>query len=262
MDNPLNLKETRIIAGALYHDVGDLLHAHLMGLRIGIGTLTPELKVELGAEKSLEKIDHFGTHLTRTLGALASLSEEKMQVNDIPMTELEHLLMSMVEGQTALEQIPYGKVKLEFNSSGVIHSNLNLLYAATFNLYKNARQQTLKEGRIKIELSDFSGRPENIVPRSQKEKPGQGVNLSSPIIQSEKGDYLEIKVNDTGPGLTKNKLLNLLTKGPFPEGRRGLGLFYVARICEYLDAYLSVDSMPGNTNFTIYHPLTKSHKLK
>jgi CheY-like chemotaxis protein len=75
------------------------------------------------------------------------------------------------------------------------------------------------------------------------------------------GDYIEIKVSDTGVGIAPDLIESIFdpyftTKGP-GEGS-GLGLAVVHGIIESYGGKISVDSqLGGGTTFTIYLPVTK-----
>ena len=131
---------------------------------------------------------------------------------------------------------------LEVNSS--FKSNPNVLYSALYNLAKNSGRFIDKDqGKISVSASEYSGEvPERVYT-------AEGTPTE--------GDFILLNVNDNGQGFPKDRPLKEFIKlGVSTKGNdSGFGLYYVALVCKFLRSHLTIDSEPGNTNISIYHPL-------
>ncbi|MFC2088959.1 ATP-binding protein [Calditrichota bacterium] len=84
------------------------------------------------------------------------------------------------------------------------------------------------------------------------------------VFSEYKGGKIEIKIQDNGPGISKNILTKIFepkftTKMNGHIVGLGLGLAIVRKIIHSYDGQITVDSVPGKTIFTIQFPVGGNH---
>ncbi len=83
------------------------------------------------------------------------------------------------------------------------------------------------------------------------------LNIASRVSEG----YVEIKISDTGVGIPKDKLKNILDPFFTSKIHAGLGLTYALKIIQAHRGTISVESEPGEgSTFTIRLPVKKSGK--
>jgi CheY-like chemotaxis protein len=91
------------------------------------------------------------------------------------------------------------------------------------------------------------------------------VSMDDETIDGKAGEYIEIKVSDTGMGISNEDIHTIFepyfTTKPVGEGT-GMGLAVVHGIVESYGGQITVDSTMGKgTTFFIYLPITKKRKV-
>jgi signal transduction histidine kinase/DNA-binding response OmpR family regulator/ligand-binding sensor domain-containing protein len=118
-----------------------------------------------------------------------------------------------------------------------------------FNIFSNAFKYTEDLGSISIELKE----------KSSGEIPHEGLL----------GEYIEIKVSDSGIGISKDDIQKLFkpfqqidSNKPIGSGSTGIGLSLTKELVELHNGVIKVDSEIGKGSvFTIYLPIYKANPL-
>ena len=104
-----------------------------------------------------------------------------------------------------------------------------------------------------FEASNFSDK--SFIKLSTKFIYGETIKIPS-IKESQKKNYMLIKIEDNGSGINKNKLSKIFL--PFFSTKKrgsGIGLYLVKRIINLHEGEISVDCMDNLTSFRIKLPL-------
>lgn len=182
-------------------------------------------------------------NLVRQLLAFSRKQVLKPKIIDITdvLSELSNLLRRLL-GENVTLEVKHGR------DLGKILADPGQIDQVTINLAVNARDAMPHGGKLVIETSNFSVAQELSIP----------TNLYSPD-QEEKfavGDYVLVKVRDTGTGMSKEILEKVFE--PFFSTKEvgagtGLGLATVYGIVKQTDGYILVRSVEGEgTEFQIY----------
>ena len=141
------------------------------------------------------------------------------------------------------------EIKHSIESESRIMGNASQIHQILMNLCTNAIHAMENGGVLEIELKDI------IVERDIRRKD----------MDLEVGDYVELRVSDTGTGIDPEILEKIFepyftTKGP-AEGT-GMGLSMVHGIVASYSGKMTVDSTLGKgSTFTIYLPVTEEQSL-
>lgn len=87
-----------------------------------------------------------------------------------------------------------------------------------------------------------------------------GFAIAGPTRNGRLGRAVRVTVQDNGPGIpaeTRERMFDLFTSSK--SGGRGLGLNIVSEIISFHDGRIKIDSVPGNTRFSIYLPISRKH---
>jgi signal transduction histidine kinase/ActR/RegA family two-component response regulator len=123
-----------------------------------------------------------------------------------------------------------------------VNADLTRVQQVILNLAVNARDAMPEGGRLDISLERLSVPDRN----------------SAPLPDMEAGEWLLVRVSDTGVGIPKDQLPHIFE--PFFTTKEagkgtGLGLAQVYGIVKQHDGFLDVSSKPGHgTSFTVYLP--------
>lgn len=134
-------------------------------------------------------------------------------------------------------------------ASGYIDSDNSLVYTALYNLGKNSSRFVPEDNpHISIAMKPYEGIPMDTV--------------FSPKKKSDNGLYAVFSVSDNGKGFDKSRPLasylerEVTTRNNESVGKPGgFGLHYVKLVCKYLGCDLGIESNPGDTKISIYHPM-------
>ena len=225
------------LAGGVAHDFNNLLtaisgHCDLLLLRHDQGDQ------DYGDLVQIHQNANRAAALVSQLLAFSRKQTLRPEVLDLrdTLSDLTHLLNRLV-GE---------KVTLTLSHDPVlraIRADKRQLEQVLMNLVVNARDAMPDGGEIRIET--------------------EGVHLTAPLERDRAtvpaGDYVTVKVSDSGVGIPQDKLQKIFE--PFYTTKRtgegtGLGLSTVYGIIKQTGGYIFVDSVMGNGSvFTIYLPV-------
>ena len=226
------------LAGGIAHDFNNILTSV-----IGFTELSLD-EVEKGThiEDNLQEIYTAGKRakdLVKQILAFARQSGEELKPIQVDTIATEVLKFIRSSIPTTIE------IKQNIESDSLIMGNATQVHQILMNLFTNAAHAMENKGGIlEFSLKDI------VMDR--------GVNREK--LGLEPGNYIEIKISDTGTGIAPEIIGFIFdpyftTKGP-GEGT-GMGLAMVHGIIENYGGKISVDSKPGQgTRFTIYLPVT------
>ena len=149
-------------------------------------------------------------------------------------------------------------VKKWNNLPGIVGDGDRLAQVFT-NLLSNAVKYTPQDGRVSI-----SGRVTQGVLRPRWAQAGQ-VQPDATTSLSERGDFVEIGISDTGPGIPPEDLARIFERFYQVDKSRkrgkgtGLGLAITKEIIEAHGGYIRAESTPkAGTKFTVLLPITEA----
>lgn len=219
------------------HDIRTPMNG-IMGM---VGIIRKNLTDSGRIEDCLDKIDTASNHLLSLINDVLDMS--KMESGEI---ELEHVPFSLDEELKDIYTIVDNKVQekqihLEIQDKEVLHHYLlgspGHFRRILINLLSNALKYTPEKGRILVEVRELSAEKEKAV--------------------------LEIKVQDSGIGMSKDFIENSLYK-PFTQENdsvrtkykgTGLGMAIVHELVEIMQGSINVESELGKgTTFTVILP--------
>jgi len=224
------------LAGGIAHDFNNLLTAiigfcDLLLLRHKPGDPS------FGDIMQIKQNSNRAANLVRQLLAFSRQQTLRQRVHDVTdiLTELSHLLRRLIGASIELEMI-HG------DDLGLIKVDEGQMEQVLINLAVNARDAMEGSGSLTITTENYTNKKTKSV--MQEEMP--------------QGDWVLIKVKDTGSGISKENIGRILepfftTKG-VGEGT-GLGLATVYGIIRQSGGFLDIKSKVGKgTTFFIYLP--------
>jgi len=230
------------LAGGIAHDFNNILTSV-----IGYTELLLD-KFEKGTqiENNLQEVYTAGKRardLVRQILAFARQSDDKLKPIQVDIIAAEVLKFIRSSIPTTIE------IRQNIESDSLIMGNGTQVHQILMNLFTNAAYAMEDKGGIlEFSLKD--------------------VVMDSGVIREnldlKPGNYIEIKVSDTGAGIAPEIIDAIFdpyftTKGP-GEGT-GMGLAVAHGIIESYGGKISVDSKPGQgTVFTIYLSITGKHQ--
>lgn len=230
------------LAGGIAHDFNNILSSV-----IGFTELALD-DVEKGSniEDSLQEIYTAGQRakdLVKQILAFARQSEEEIkpvQVDTIVKEVLKFIRSSI---PTSIE------IKQNLQSDSLIMGNQTQVHQILMNLCTNAAHAMEKDGGI-LDVSLTSVIVDGTTNRKK--------------LDLKPGDYIELKVSDTGSGIAPD-ILDFIFEPYFttknPGEGTGMGLAMVHGIVTTYGGKIKVDSTPGKgTTFTVYLPITGKRK--
>ena len=230
------------LAGGIAHDFNNILSSV-----IGFTELSLD-EVEKGThiEDNLQEIYTAGKRakdLVKQILAFARQSGEELKPIQVDTIATEVLKFIRYSIPTTIE------IKQNMESDSLIMGNATQVHQILMNLFTNAAHAMEDKGGIlEFSLKDV------VMDR--------GVNREN--LDLKPGNYIEIKVSDTGSGIAPEIIGSIFdpyftTKGP-GEGT-GMGLATVHGIIESYGGKILVDSKPEQgTVFTIYLPVTRKRQ--
>lgn len=226
MKNPLSKDERLDVVRALGHD--------LMGT---FGRISSEIQLVRDYGCVCENPDHLLTqhaHAQNVIKAVSFLAAPDRFVSIKASTQIKKTL-------AILEDVLLEPVGRSENFDTPLVTSLYPLYAAMYNLAKNAIDHNPKDTQVFVDVRLYEG-----------DIPGKVFGLS-PDTDS----FIRFSVLDTGKGFDESRPLEeylreaVSTKG----AQRGFGLYFTSLVCKYLGAPLGIESCPGQTRVSIYHPM-------
>jgi PAS domain S-box-containing protein len=230
------------LAGGIAHDFNNILSAIIGYTELALDS--PEKSTTF--HDNLQQVFAAGMRakdLVKQILAFARQSEEELKPIrlDKSVREVLRFIRSSVPSTIKITQ--------SIENDSVVMGNDTQVHQILMNLCTNAAQAMEAEGGI-LEVS-----LKNVVI--------DGSSQTDKMILKP-GEYVEIKVSDTGAGISPDIIESIFdpyftTKGP-GEGT-GMGLALVHGIVESYGGKITVDSKPGvATVFTIYLPKIKKQK--
>ena len=230
------------LAGGIAHDFNNILSSVIGFTELALD----EVEKETTIEDSLQEVYAAGKRakdLVKQILAFARQSDEKLKPIQVDLIVKEVLQFIRSSIPTTIE------IKQDIESESLIIGNPTQIHQVLMNLCTNAAHAMEDEGGIlDVILKD-------VVIDSRNMASAGGIKP---------GDYIEIKVSDTGAGISPVILASIFepyfTTKPPGEGT-GMGLAMVHGIVESYSGEISVNSTLGQgTVFTIYLPITRKRK--
>lgn len=198
------------------------------------------------------------TRLVEDLLDLARIESGQVVMNKTPL-DLAQILESTVNRllpQAAQKQIKLVKKWGELPPAVGDGDRLAQVFT---NFLDNAVRHTPAGGQITIRSNIAAG-----LPRPRRLRPGQ-VRTDATTALSERGDFVEISIADTGPGIPAEELDRIFERFYQVDKSRkrgqgtGLGLAISKEIVEAHNGYIRAESIEGvGTKFTIILPVSKA----
>ena len=225
------------LAGGIAHDFNNILSSIIGFTELALD----ETQKGTVLEDSLQEVYSAGKRakdLVKQILAFARQSDEKRRPIQPGTVAKEVLQLIRSTIPTSIE------IRQDINSDSWIFGNVTQLHQVLMNLCTNAAQAMEKLGGVlNVRLKDVF------------------IDKDELSIGMKSGDYVEIKVSDTGAGIAPEFIESIFepyftTKGP-GKGT-GMGLAMVKGLVESYIGKITVDSQLGKgATFTLYLPITK-----
>jgi len=230
------------LAGGIAHDFNNILSSIIGFTELALD----EVEKNTNIEDSLQEVYAAGKRakdLVKQILAFARQSEEERKPIQISSIVKEVLKLIRSSIPTTID------IKQKIDSESLIMGNPTQVHQIMMNLCSNAAYAMEDQGgTLEVNMTEISI---------------DGIfNKKMPYLKL--GDYIEIKVSDTGYGIPPEIINSIFepyfsTKGP-GEGT-GMGLAMVRGIVDSYSGKITVDSKPGQgTVFTIYLPATRKRQ--
>ncbi len=172
------------------------------------------------------------------------------------LSELSDHVLHVMSGQCIAAGVT---VQRMYHDIPLIHIDTAQMEQVLFNLYTNALQAMPDGGMLTITCQVVA------IPAAQREKgsSSQSIAFGVPIgVYTNKHEWLELVVDDTGVGITPEQLEHLFQ--PFFTTKAhgiGLGLPITRRLVEDHKGHLLVESQPGHgATFSVRLPIIESNR--
>ena len=230
------------LAGGIAHDFNNILSSIIGFTELALD----ETQKGTVLEDSLQEVYSAGKRakdLVKQILAFARQSDEKRRPIQPGTVAKEVLQLIRSTIPTSIE------IRQDINSDSWIFGNVTQLHQVLMNLCTNAAQAMEKLGGVlNVRLKDVF------------------IDKDELSIGMKSGDYVEIKVSDTGAGIAPEFIESIFepyftTKGP-GKGT-GMGLAMVKGLVESYIGKITVDSQLGKgATFTLYLPITKKRSTQ
>jgi|GEM_PF-2610174 len=235
------LESIGILAGGIAHDFNNILAAMIGFTELALEDVAPGSQIE----DHLQEIFTAGKRardLVKQILAFARQSDEAVKPIQVAAIVKEVLGFIRSSIPTTIN------IRQRIDSHALIMGNATQVHQVLMNLCTNAAHAMEDRGGVlEVGLTD-------ILADDERRK----------TLKLTKGEYIEIRVSDTGTGIPPEIINSIFdpyftTKGP-GEGT-GMGLAVVHGIIRSYGGKISVDSKPGTgTLFSIYLPAARNHK--
>lgn len=230
------------LAGGIAHDFNNILSSVIGFTELALDSVEKQTPIE----ENLQEVYAAGLRakdLVKQILTFARQSDEPLKPIQVDLIIREVLKFIRSSLPATIE------IKQNINSQSLIMASATQLHRIMMNLCTNAAHAMQDEvGTLEITLKDIS------ITSTSREQ-----------LQLKPGNYIEIKVSDTGYGIAPDDIKKIFepyftTKRP-GEGT-GMGLAMVHGIVENYHGKILVDSTPGEgTVFRIYLPIARESKV-
>ena len=230
------------LAGGIAHDFNNILSSVIGFTELALDSVEKQTPIEA----NLQEVYAAGLRakdLVKQILTFARQSDEPLKPIQVDLIIKEVLKFIRSSLPATIE------IKQNINSQSLIMASATQLHRIMMNLCTNAAHAMQDEvGTLEITLKDIS------ITSTNREQ-----------LQLKPGNYIEIKVSDTGYGIAPDDIKKIFepyftTKGA-GEGT-GMGLAMVHGIVENYHGKILVDSTPGEgTVFRIYLPIARESKI-
>lgn len=244
MNNPLTLEERLSVTQLLDHDLGTaraILVSQVLLQELSRNEHTANYALKR-LKPELQKACMFHIwEIIDSVGILTNDGYSSSRPIDQEYFETELAQLKLMFGLRRVSK--EAEIQYASNITGKFNSYEPLLYSVLYNLVKNSLGATKQKGKIRLTVTNYSGSVQNPIFASNE----------TPL----EGDFVKLTVTDDGQGFPEDKSLkDFLNLGTTTKkAGTGFGLYYVGLVCKFLRGHLTIDSKPGDTNVTIYHPL-------
>ncbi len=240
------LESLGVMAGGIAHDFNNLLTGILGNAQLSREILTEETAVDARLA-AIENCATRAAKLTNNLLAYAGEAHiEREPLNLVTVfTEMETLLAAAIPKRASFE--------MRIGSEPLwVMGNEAQLTQILLNLARNATES----------LTDGNGSV--LVDMGLCQIPDTGVNKQILGDKPAPGQYVRLRVQDTGSGMTSETQKRIFDPFFTSKGTgRGLGLAAVLGIVSHHDGALSLDSTLGQgTEFSVYFPACEDPELR
>lgn len=228
------------LAGGIAHDFNNILSSIIGFSELALNSVDKGSELEDDIQE-VRMAGFRAKDLVNQILTFARQSDESvmpMQVNFIAK-EVIKFIKSSIPSTIQIDDT--------IKSDSFIMGSSTQVHQVLMNLCTNAAQSMEEKGGVlKITIEDAT------------------INRNSNILDLNFGEYIMIKISDTGTGIPPQQIHSIFepyfTTKPVGEGT-GMGLAVVHGIVENYGGHIAVDSTEGKgTLFTIYLPITKKRK--
>jgi len=231
--NPLTIEERLSVGRLLDHDF-----RQVNGCVVGAATSSVKYK---------HKFPKYGLYALRLSEAIVNsvmiMQRPVLYLNSPKRFEkLDFNSLVVESGKSAGIEMKF-KLDYDFENDAVLPE---VMICTLWNWVRNAGKAARFVGQDNLCIKVGVSKTNNL---------SEVVYVPSTAIDTPK--YLAFSVNDNGPGFPKDKdLVSCLTNCPDYD-KSGFGLYFSGLVAKAFRCKIGMHSVPGNTTFTLYHPLIK-----
>ena len=238
MDNPLTLEEKVRVPNLIGHDLAE--KQSIIVKQAYMGAIAQQGHGRGGLDPSI--INGLSNIVKTTFVSVYVLTQytDPFFLRATTPSDIRFMLDDLSRNYPGVRIVP----TVDSQVSTTFNSEINLLYSILHNLIKNSQRLVdPKKGEIYVSATEFFGRAEHLVYRCPE----------TPIARG----FIRFDVHDNGPGFPADRpLAEFLQLGATSrEEGHGFGLYYVSLVAKVLRSHIGIDSKPGDTNISFYHPL-------
>ncbi len=221
LTNPLTIEERLTTTRLIKHECKSLIGTSMLNVNHSIEKQVP-IK---------EPVGFFINYTYQVLDVLSKIDEDTFSPKDNPYS----FSRMITDAQNLCKNIH--KHGLKINNT---ENNLATLYpfmnVMLWNLIKNSAKMGIPN--ISIEPSDFPSSP-TLIPEGARDYK----------------EFIAFRVHDNGKGFPQDKNWSeYFTRCP-PKGEHGFGLYFTGLVAKVLRAPVEIQSVPGDTTVSFYHPV-------